>query len=268
LGFVVLAALLKLGRSSPEFWYPAGGPCNPTSPSYHFVPQNRRPAAARLQVAVLVEKEKKKITIMDTTPPFAGLALSLTVPKWETIGIEATTSPTEDLDVLVDRAASVLLVRVVAQTCYDEYIQRRVVRKGKKGVPQSQTSSSLGTASICRTALMRQEPWPEPITETLIQQVRNFCKSVLMKYNDVPYHSAQHAVQVTLSVNKLIDMMCSGHDLDDNPAATRGSTKMPSSFGLRNDPLALTAMLFAAIIHDVEHQGVPNRQLAGEGTIR
>jgi len=38
----------------------------------------------------------------------------------------------------------------------------------------------------------------------------------------------------------------------------------PPSFGLRNDPTAMFALVFAALIHDVEHQGLPNRQLASE----
>jgi len=180
---------------------------------------------------------------MDTTPPFAGLALSLTIPDWEQIGIDAATSPTDDFDATCDRVASVLLVRVVAQACEGEYVN------GGKGLPP------LDTISICRRALMKQEPWPEPITDAVVLQVRDFCRAILSGYNDVPYHSCQHACHVTLSVNKLIDMMW-------NNGSTPGTTK---SYGLRKDPLCLTALVFSAIIHDVEHRGVPNRQLAAEG---
>ena len=33
----------------------------------------------------------------------------------------------------------------------------------------------------------------------------------------------------------------------------------PPSFGLRNDPVVLFALAFAALIHDVEHQGTTVR---------
>jgi hypothetical protein len=47
---------------------------------------------------------------------------------------------------------------------------------------------------------------------------------------------------VTLSVNKLIDLM-----LQTDPETTK-------TYGLRHDTLAQFAMLFAALVHDVEHR--------------
>lgn len=87
-----------------------------------------------------------------------------------------------------------------------------------------------------------------------------------------------------ISTNKLLDLFLlpsykafpsSGNNNNNNnnnhihrgaaPRTTAPQTSLlPPSFGLRHDPLMLTALIFAALIHDVEHQGIPNRQLALE----
>jgi len=55
-------------------------------------------------------------------------------------------------------------------------------------------------------------------------------------------YDTQHAYHVVISVNKLVDLMVlSGQN----------------TFGLRADALSLLALTLAALIHDVEHQGIP-----------
>jgi hypothetical protein len=44
------------------------------------------------------------------------------------------------------------------------------------------------------------------------------------------------------------------------------STLHDFSFGINSDPLTQFACVFAALIHDLDHQGVPNNQLVQEGT--
>jgi 3'5'-cyclic nucleotide phosphodiesterase len=70
----------------------------------------------------------------------------------------------------------------------------------------------------------------------------NYYKQHYKTQHRTPYHCSEHAFHVALSVNKLIDLM-----LQTDPETTK-------TFGLRHDPLAQFAMLFAALIHDVEHK--------------
>lgn len=42
--------------------------------------------------------------------------------------------------------------------------------------------------------------------------------------------------------------------------------KHQRTFGITSDPLAVFACAFSALIHDADHQGVPNSQLVAEGT--
>jgi len=148
------------------------------------------------------------------------------------IGAESSTESTENFQELCDRCTALLLVRVVAQAC---------------GI-----STGEGTTSICRKFLMKQEPWPEPITPSLINQVEQYVRVILGKYNDCPYHNSKHACHVLMSTNKLCELIA------------QSQLNGVHSYGLRKDSLANLALIFAALIHDVEHQGIPNRQLAYE----
>ena len=111
------------------------------------------------------------------------------------------------------------------------------------------------------------------ITATVVQQIHQFVYRMVTQYAErkqVPYHNQQHAYHVTLSTNKLIDALWHGAATAAPPAGTststtpstststtkgKGASFLPKSFGLRGDPLALAAVLFSAIIHDVQHQG-------------
>lgn len=166
------------------------------------------------------------------TPPLATIALGLTIPDWKNIADTPETAATSDIEVLTERVTALLLVRCVAVAA-----------------PLGRFPD-LSTSNICRTALMKKQAWPSKITRKVIDQLREFVRRMLKGYKDCPYHNREHAFHVVLSVNKLMDMLL--------------QEKKTKAFGLRNDGLALMAVLFAALIHDVEHQGIPNRQLASE----
>ncbi|GAX18681.1 cAMP-specific phosphodiesterase 4 [Fistulifera solaris] len=170
----------------------------------------------------------------NTAPPYAATALALSVKHWKDLGIDdgdEETAPTNDLDTLVERLTAILVVRCVAI------------------VAEKDEFNDLSTATICRSTLMRQAAWPEPITADVVEQIRTFVHAILSRYNDNPYHNRQHAYHVTTSAHKLLELML---------------LEKQQTFGLRNDPLMQFALIFAALIHDVEHQGLPNRQLCNE----
>lgn len=182
----------------------------------------------------------------ESGPPLAALALALSKQKWTNLSMnedDLKTFATPNLDVLVERATALLLVRIVA--C-----------KAKPG-----SFPDLSTTMICMTYIKKNKSsWPKQITTEVIQQLREFVYKMLSGYKEVPYHNREHAYHVILSVNKMLDMMACTVKGGKDPRKFRP----PPSFGLRNDPLAMFALVFAALIHDVEHQGLPNRQLASE----
>lgn len=67
------------------------------------------------------------------------------------------------------------------------------------------------------------------------------------------------ASHVTMSVTKLLSRIVAP-DL----ASSDKATLHDHTYGITSDPLTQFSCVFAALIHDVEHQGVPNAQLVKE----
>jgi hypothetical protein len=179
----------------------------------------------------------------DSSPPLAATALSLMVQDWNMLGFgdDPSVAASSDIDVVVERVTALLLVRIVA-------IQAALG-----------TFQDLSTVTICRTVAMKSKPWPKTVTPEIIEQLRDFVKKMLTGYKDTPYHNFEHAYHVVTSVSKLLDMV-----LTTSYGTGGKKERPPPSYGLRNDPLSQLALVFAALVHDVEHQGIPNRQLAAE----
>ncbi len=92
-------------------------------------------------------------------------------------------------------------------------------------------------------------------------QLREYVTAIALMYPENPFHNFQHASHVGMSVAKLLsriiapDLDIEGHeDLHDH------------TYGITSDPLTQFACVFAALIHDADHPGVPNSQLVKEGT--
>lgn len=178
------------------------------------------------------------------------VALKLTRQEWAKLSLDENgceISAATDLDVLVEHVTALLLIRIVA--C----------------VATPGMFPDMSTSMICVTCMGRTgTSWPKQVSDKVVQQLAVFVRRMLSGYKNVQYHNFQHAYHVVLSVNKLLDMMaCCYTNLDESEVAPR-KFRPPPSFGLRNEPLAMFALVFAALIHDVEHQGIPNRQLAAE----
>ena len=72
-------------------------------------------------------------------------------------------------------------------------------------------------------------------------------------YRENSFHSFEHASHVTMSVTKLLSRVSS---TDDRYAK-----------GICDNKLLQFALCFSALIHDVDHQGVPNATLVKEGAL-
>lgn len=171
-------------------------------------------------------------------PHYVGIALGITSQEWSCLGLgeDPSVAASHDIDMTVERVTALILLRIVA------WIQPRG------------TFTDLSTTTICRKVLIEQGSWPASITTEVMEQLKAYVKEILDGYQQVSYHNFEHCYHVTVSTNKLLDMI-----LNSIPNQPRAST-----FGLRDDPLMQFALVFAALIHDVEHQGIPNRQLANE----
>ena len=169
---------------------------------------------------------------------YIGIALGITSQDWRDTGLsnDPATAPSDDVDETATRITALLLIRIVA------WIQPRGM------------FPDLSTTTICRSMLINNDLWPEQLDDEAINEIKEYVTTILVGYNDVPYHNFKHCYHVTISANKLVDMIVHVYP-DEKPVHT---------YGFRDDPLMQFAMLFSALIHDVDHRGIPNRQLALE----
>jgi hypothetical protein len=80
--------------------------------------------------------------------------------------------------------------------------------------------------------------------------------------NNNPFHSFEHANHVTMSVVKLLKRIVAPKDDNDGDMQNLHD----HTYGITSDPLTQFAVVLSALIHDVDHSGVPNTQLFAEQT--
>ena len=96
-------------------------------------------------------------------------------------------------------------------------------------------------------------------------------------YHDNFFHNFDHATHVTQSVIKLLTRVVTPKDQQTIGSTSKAITTTDSksdsahylheyTFGITSDPLTQFAVVFSALIHDVDHPGVPNSTLVSEKT--
>ena len=115
----------------------------------------------------------------------------------------------------------------------------------------------------------RKDPNLVDLGAAVILQLRDFLTTIASMYRDNPFHNFEHASHVTASVRKLLSRIVS---VNDNGLQGRNNHHVNlvdlagHSYGITSDPLTQFAVVFSAVIHDVDHPGVTNAQLVAENT--
>eukprot|EP00980_Cylindrotheca_fusiformis_P016206 scaffold4815_cov107-Cylindrotheca_fusiformis.AAC.3 len=120
----------------------------------------------------------------------------------------------------------------------------------------------------------RGRPTSINIEDEVKSQLRSYISSISEMYPANDFHNFEHASHVTASVKKLLARIVNvdeGNGLGaGNPSDRKDSVDLIDlaghSYGITSDPLTQFAVVFSAIIHDVDHPGVPNVQLVKEKT--
>ena len=100
--------------------------------------------------------------------------------------------------------------------------------------------------------------------EAVEMQLRSFVRTIAALYRDVnPFHNFEHASHVTMSVVKLLSRIVAPPS-DFDPQQHQQQQLDDPTYGITSDPLTRFSVVLSALIHDVDHQGVPNAQLVKE----
>ncbi|CAJ1963470.1 unnamed protein product [Cylindrotheca closterium] len=103
------------------------------------------------------------------------------------------------------------------------------------------------------------------LPDKVLKQLEDLVTSIAQLYRSNAFHNFEHACHVTMSANKLLKRIVSpDRTVDDFDASIRSNHG--TTFGLASDPLTQFAIVFSAIIHDVDHAGVSNAQLGKENS--
>jgi class 3 adenylate cyclase len=110
------------------------------------------------------------------------------------------------------------------------------------------------------------------VPEAITNDIRDYVAMIAASYKCNTFHNFEHACHVTMSVAKLLGRVVTpdissnqGESVTDQKARNQMAAQIHDfTHGLTSDPLASFALVFAGLIHDVDHLGISNAQLANE----
>lgn len=195
--------------------------------------------------------------------------------------------PSEDLQRLVKWNAAVLerfLTKVVRHNDIYERMCSQIpdTKELRKAYGDSDEAAEVIPSpwfdrEASRRALNRRNSTKsraEGLPEAARRELHEYVLRIAMKYQQVHFHAFEHASHVTMSANKLMNKICSRESGHASSGSDKKNEKQErevdlffSTFGIGCDPLAQLAVVFAALVHDVEHTGVPNARLAVENPV-
>jgi Adenylate and Guanylate cyclase catalytic domain/3'5'-cyclic nucleotide phosphodiesterase len=92
-------------------------------------------------------------------------------------------------------------------------------------------------------------------------ELREYVMRISSMYRNLDFHDFEHASHVTMSASKLLGRLTKRATRDDERHADSEREIHSATFGISSDPLLQFAVVFAALIHDVDHAGLTNAQL-------
>lgn len=116
---------------------------------------------------------------------------------------------------------------------------------------------------------MANKTRPESIEldELVELELKDYVTTIASMYRSNPFHNFEHASHVTQSTSKLLKRIVLSDETESLANAKVTALELHTySHGLASDCLSQFALIFCALIHDVDHPGVPNFQLVAEQT--
>lgn len=102
------------------------------------------------------------------------------------------------------------------------------------------------------------------LDKEIMSQLKRYVTVIAAMYRGNPFHNFEHASHVTMSVNKLLQRVVTPDLTIRRSSLHMGGSSLQKqiasdlhnyTFGITSDPLTQFAIVFAALIHDVDHWG-------------
>jgi len=104
----------------------------------------------------------------------------------------------------------------------------------------------------------------KPLSNVVVQQIRDYVQCIAELYRDNPFHNFEHASHVVMSVTKLLGRIIAPSLKESSDGKDVAAQLHDHTYGITSDPLTQFACAYSALIHDADHPGVPNSQLCIE----
>jgi 3'5'-cyclic nucleotide phosphodiesterase len=147
-------------------------------------------------------------------------------------------------------------------------IDREGVRMARGRTALEEVKEIISLPKYDPTSVKRlQDPETVKLSNAVESQLEHYVQTIAQMYYNNPFHNFEHASHVAMSVTKLLSRIVAPV-LDDHEvikSSNEIALKMHDhTYGITSDPLTQFAVVFSALIHDVDHSGVPNAQLVKE----
>ncbi|CAB9506819.1 Receptor-type guanylate cyclase gcy [Seminavis robusta] len=141
-------------------------------------------------------------------------------------------------------------------------------------MPLDEVAQIIKLPDLDGTAVKKQvDPECIELDRDVMAQLKDLVTKVATMYHFNPFHNFEHASHVCMSVQKMLSRIINPKEvlLKRNQGAMDDDSNLDSelhdhTFGITSDPLTQFACAFSALIHDLDHQGVPNAVLMKEGS--
>jgi class 3 adenylate cyclase len=149
---------------------------------------------------------------------------------------------------------------------HDDAVRRLERQMGKGSTVLEEVAEFVTLPEFDNSKLaMRMDPNKVVISPIVVTQLHEYVTLIASMYLANAFHSFEHASHVTMSVSKLLSRIVardmSGETGDDSAGTHHAHD---GTYGITSDPLTQFSVVLAALIHDVDHRGVPNFLLIQE----
>jgi hypothetical protein len=116
-----------------------------------------------------------------------------------------------------------------------------------------------------KAARQQKNPNDIQLNPSVVSQLNDFVSRIAGMYNSNTFHNFEHASHVTMSVVKLLSRIVAPSESDSAKIVGADASSLHDhTYGITSDPLTQFACILSALIHDLDHPGVPNAQLVKE----
>jgi len=165
-----------------------------------------------------------------------------------------------------------LLKQVVARRDAQEKLEislpitNNLVASSSTEVPLDEVLEIIELPEFSREVARKQKkPERVQLDNIIVRELREYVSTICGMYKDNPFHNFEHASHVVMSVTKMLSRIVALELESSDMDVVQPSAQLHDhTYGITSDPLTQFACAFSALIHDVDHSGVPNTQLMKE----